>query len=169
MHKKPFVIIGILILVISLYWITNSGYHLIYYDETLGYNQPTFGHGIPYYQIVLKFFFWLIMIFSGIGLIKSNKIGLIIGQIGISISGTICFIYVFLLTFRHINYSTNMVVNSMKHEMTFLEKWELIYSQPVKYWTLLGLIISILIMIRFRKFSNKTQAHNRVDRPVSKN
>ncbi|KXX69459.1 hypothetical protein AVL50_19095 [Flammeovirga sp. SJP92] len=161
MHKEIFVTIGISILVISLYWITNSGYHLIYYDETLGYNQPTFGHGIPYYQIVLKFLFWLIMFFSGIGLIKSNNIGLLFGQIGISIAGIICFIYVLLLTFKHSSYSTTMVVNSMKSEMTFLEKWEFIYSQPVKYWTLLGLIISILIMIRFRKLSNKTPAHRR--------
>ena len=69
--RLTFVVLGILITILSAYWLIKSGYHLIFYDETFGYDTLTFGYGVPYYKIVFKFAFSLIMILGGIGLIKN--------------------------------------------------------------------------------------------------
>ncbi len=159
--KITFVLTGIVIVSISVYWFINSIYHLFNYDETLGYNQLTFGYGIPYYQIIMKFVFWLIMIISGLALIITNRIGLKLGLIGITISGFYCLIYALALTVKHLNYSTTILINQTERDMTALEKWEIIYSQPAKYWILFGSILTIFIMIRIRQKKVKNPAANK--------
>ncbi|MEM6844766.1 MAG: hypothetical protein AAF632_21305, partial [Bacteroidota bacterium] len=138
------------------YWITNQGYHLINYDQTLGYDKLTFGYGIPYYEIVLKFIFWFIIFVSGLGLIKTNKLGLQLGLIGISISGLICLTYASVVTSKRLNHSRTLLINQTEREMTISEKWEYIYLQPTKYWALFGLILTILTLIRLRQIKAKS-------------
>ena len=108
----------------------------------------TFGYGIPYYQIVFKFMFWLINFIGGLGLIKTSRMGIVLGLVSVTFSGVLCFVYSITLTSKHLNLSRFIFVNQTRREMTNLEKLEIIYLQPVKYWILFGVIVLTFVIIR---------------------
>ncbi len=116
-NRITYKIIGILIILISSYWILKTGYHLINYEITRGLDKNVMGNPKNYSEIVLTFSFWLLQVIGGIGILRINKIGLKTGLISVSTAGIFAFIYSVFIISQKLNYSSKISVNGIEKEM----------------------------------------------------
>jgi hypothetical protein len=155
-------LIGILFGIISLYWLFKIGYHVIFYKSTGGLDNNTFGYPKDYWEVLTPFVFWLIIFIGGLGIVKTNKTGLIIGLIATMLSGILSLICSIFISIHKSGTLTNIIVNGEARNMTFSEKWNLIYSEPLQYIFISLFLISVTILIiRKLKQINKNQPPTR--------
>ena len=166
-NRITYKIIGILIILISSYWILKTGYHLINYESTGGLDKNVMGNPKNYSEIILIFIFWLLQIVGGIGILRINKIGLKSGLISVLTAGIFAFIYSVFITSQKLNYSSKISVNGIEKEMLISEKWNFIYSEPISIisLTIILFYITFLIIKRLRiikKGNEKTYTQHRI-------
>jgi hypothetical protein len=166
-NRITYKIIGILIILISSYWVLKTGYHLINYENTGGLDNNVLGNPKKYSEIVLTFLFWLLQIIGGIGILIINKNGLKTGLISILTAGIFALIYSVFITSEKLNYSSKISVNGIEKEMLISEKWNFIYSEPISIisLTIILLFITFLIIKRLRilkKEAKKASVQHRI-------
>lgn len=142
-----FKIIGSLIGLISIYWLVKTGHHVIFYKSTGGLDTGVFGYPKEYWQILIVFIFWIVIFLGGLGIIWTNRIGLTIGLISMILIGITSITYFIFLSSQKFQYSTKLIIDGNEREMTLIEKWKIIYSEPVQYMLTSLLIIFVLILI----------------------
>lgn len=148
-------VIGGLISLISIYWLLKAGYHVIFYKSTGGLEKGVFGYPKEFWEVLVVFIFWIILLLGGLGIVKTNKSGLLIGLISLILSGLISVVYTIFLSSHRLKYSAYLTVGGVEREMTLSEKWEAIYFEPFKY-----ILISIFIVIIFVMILKKMRLIN---------
>lgn len=137
-------LLGVTLIAIGGYYVYKTGYHLIYYELTTGLEAGTFGYPRPYWEITLEFIFWLTIIAGGIGFYSHNKTGIKFGIYSLIIPIFLSTLSLLVVVSKKLDYSTTMMVNAEKREMSVLEQWEYIYLEPIKLAFLLFLLVFIV-------------------------
>ena len=140
-----------------------AGYHIVNYNETLGYDNFTF-HGRPFEEVVTEFMFWLAVFSGGVGIITDTSKGLILGLTSLIICSIVTTFFFLAASNKIVNHSRNIGINDVTRKMTNLEQWEYIYKDSA-HLLVLGIIILLVINIIYkrRKSLNKVikAAYNR--------
>lgn len=69
--------VGILMIVVSSFYLWNSVYHLFNYENTASLNEGVFGHGRSFFEVAAVFLFWLLSFIGGIGVYINRRTGLV--------------------------------------------------------------------------------------------
>ncbi len=149
-------LIGAVFVILGVYYGYRSAYHLVNYDITSGLEPGVFGHGRPYWKILIEFILWLLVILTGTGLIKTTKFGLKIALHAIVFPTIIAGVFFVAELSKKSNYSTTFLVNSERREMDVSEQWKYIYSEPTYLATLaIALIATFWLTNRQLKLVKK--------------
>ena len=152
-RKSTYRILGLIIILISTFWLIKSGYHLIFYSQSGGLEKGQFSYPKDFWEVFIAFLFWIIMLIGGIGISKNHRFGLKIGLFSLLIGFLISMIYTIFIGTHRLKYVTTITNGEITREMTFKEKWNIIYSKPIGYAliTLSLLVIMIFIYNNLRK------------------
>ncbi|MEH0153061.1 hypothetical protein V6R21_02885 [Limibacter armeniacum] len=127
---------GVTQVMIGGYYVYKTGFHLINYNQTFGLEPGTFGYGRPFWEVAIEFLFWLTVTSGGIGLLQFNKIGLKIGLYSLVLPTLVSITFLIAELYSKRNYSSTIIVNTQRRDMTLFEQWNYIYSEPVLLITL---------------------------------
>lgn len=121
-------VLGVLIALLSSYYLYKSGYHVLFYEETGGKDVLTFHFTRSFSEVVVEFVFWIIILLGGVGISTDRRNGLLLGLIATGTALIPSLAYVLVAASKAKNYSRNIGINDGQREMTHLEKWNYIYS-----------------------------------------
>lgn len=150
-------VLGILIALLSSYYLYKSGYHVLFYDKTGGKDLFSFHFTRSFSEVVVEFVFWIIILLGGVGISTDSRIGLLLGLLATGAALIPSLAYVLVAAGKVKSYSRNIGINDVQREMTHLEKWDYIYSGLFFSICLTLAVIAIIVcIVKRRKYLKVT-------------
>ena len=151
-------VLGVLIALLSSYYLYKSGYHVLFYKETGGKDVFVYHFTRSFTEVVIEFIFWIIILIGGLGISTDSRKGLFLGLLAKCVALIPSLAYVIIAAGRVRPYSRSILINNTERDMTNLEKWNYIYSDFFFSICLTLLVVStIVIIVKRRKYLEATK------------
>ncbi|WP_187261783.1 hypothetical protein [Pontibacter beigongshangensis] len=150
--------LGVLIALLSSYYLFKSGYHVLFYKETGGKDVFVFHFTRSFTEVVIAFIFWIIILIGGLGIYTDRRNGLFLGLLATCVALIPSLAFVLIAAGKVRTYSRSILINNAEREMTNLEKWDYIYADFFFSICLTLLVVAtIVIIVKRRKYLEATK------------